>query len=141
MTKINFQNLPSTTTPVNASNLNQLQTNIENTLNTYSTSEIRIGTWINGKPLYRKVIDCGSLPNNNIKTIATGLNFSTTCVAKKIEGIATYANGLSLSLPYPSANYPIYINIDSDNNISITTNIDRSNATGYVTIEYIKTTD
>ena len=29
-------------------------------LNNYSTNEIRIGTWINGKPLYRKVIK-----NNN----------------------------------------------------------------------------
>lgn len=47
MDKINFQNLPNTTTPVNATNLNQLQTNVENTLNTYSTNEIRIGTWIN----------------------------------------------------------------------------------------------
>ena len=25
--------------------------------NTYSTSETRIGTWINGKPIYRKVIE------------------------------------------------------------------------------------
>ena len=30
MQKINFQNLPSTTTPVSAGNLNQLQTNVEN---------------------------------------------------------------------------------------------------------------
>ena len=33
MTKINFQNLPDTTTPVNATNLNQLQTNVENAMN------------------------------------------------------------------------------------------------------------
>lgn len=32
MQKINFQNLPSTTTPINATNLNQLQTNIENAI-------------------------------------------------------------------------------------------------------------
>ena len=32
LTKINFQNLPDTTTPVNATNLNQLQTNMENGL-------------------------------------------------------------------------------------------------------------
>ncbi len=32
MEKINFQNLPNTTTPVNASNLNQLQDNVENDL-------------------------------------------------------------------------------------------------------------
>ena len=58
MEKINFENLPSTNTPINASNLNQLQTNVENAIEekqTYSTTEQRIGTWINGKPLYRKV--------------------------------------------------------------------------------------
>ena len=33
MQKINFQDLPSTTTPINASNLNLVQTNIENFIN------------------------------------------------------------------------------------------------------------
>lgn len=33
MQKINFQNLPSTTTPVNASNLNTMQSNIESDIN------------------------------------------------------------------------------------------------------------
>ena len=32
MNKINFQNLPNTTTPLNASNMNQLQTNVENAI-------------------------------------------------------------------------------------------------------------
>ena len=33
MQKINFQNLPNTTSPVNATNLNQVQTNVENAIN------------------------------------------------------------------------------------------------------------
>ena len=33
MQKINFQNLPNTTTPLNATNMNQLQTNVENAIN------------------------------------------------------------------------------------------------------------
>ena len=33
MQKINFQNLPSTTTPINATNLNAIQTNVENVFN------------------------------------------------------------------------------------------------------------
>ena len=32
-----------------------------NSLNTYSSTEQRIGTWIDGKPIYRKVIDFGAL--------------------------------------------------------------------------------
>lgn len=34
MQKINFQNLPSTSTPLNATNLNQMQDNIETAINT-----------------------------------------------------------------------------------------------------------
>ncbi len=33
MEKITFENLPNTTTPINATNLNQLQTNVENAIN------------------------------------------------------------------------------------------------------------
>lgn len=40
MQKINFQDLPSTTTPINASNLNQIQDNMEGAFkNSYSTSQ------------------------------------------------------------------------------------------------------
>lgn len=38
MNKINFENLPSTATPLNASNLNLLQTNVENAINQLSES-------------------------------------------------------------------------------------------------------
>lgn len=41
--------------------------------NTYSTNGTVIGKWINGKPIYRKVIDSsqiGNLPNNSQKSIA-----------------------------------------------------------------------
>ena len=61
------------TTPLNAENLNQIQTNAENSINTvqsnlnttnqnienlttYSTEEKVVGTWIDGKPLYRRVV-------------------------------------------------------------------------------------
>lgn len=58
MEKIDFKNLPDTSTPYTAENFNQLQTNVENAINgvaEYSTEETIIGTWL-GKPLYRKVI-------------------------------------------------------------------------------------
>ena len=41
-----WENLPSTNTPLNATNLNQFQE--------YSTTETVIGKWTDGKPLYRK---------------------------------------------------------------------------------------
>lgn len=62
MDKINFQNLPNTTTAVNATNLNQVQTNVENEFNkieNYSSTEKIIGKWIDNSTLYRKVIEYG----------------------------------------------------------------------------------
>ena len=81
--RVNWENLPSTKTPVNADNLNKMDEGIanidtkinakqdkltagtgieitdENTINNinanYSTDEQVIGKWIDGKPLYRKV--------------------------------------------------------------------------------------
>lgn len=36
----------------------------------FSTNEQVVGTWINGKPLYRKVVPFGALPNNATKEIS-----------------------------------------------------------------------
>lgn len=65
-----WENLPSESTPINASNLNKMENgiydnsiNIENinnnldTITTYSTTEKRIGTWYNNKPIYRIVLN------------------------------------------------------------------------------------
>lgn len=38
MNKINWENLPSQATPINAENLNQMQTNIENAINSFTTT-------------------------------------------------------------------------------------------------------
>lgn len=63
MEKINFKNLPDKSTPINSANLNLLQDNVEASIeelsnkNNYSTEERVIGEWIDGKPIYRKVIE------------------------------------------------------------------------------------
>lgn len=44
MAQTNWQNLPSTSTPLNATNLNKIENKF-----TYSTSEQEVGTWINRK--------------------------------------------------------------------------------------------
>ena len=48
--------------------------NYINDLNTCSTTEKRVGTWINGKPLYRKVINIGNLPNATYKDVSHGIS-------------------------------------------------------------------
>lgn len=63
---ITFKDLPNTETPVTAENLNsnfnELNANFSelsglvDTNSTYSYDEIVVGKWVNGKPLYRKVM-------------------------------------------------------------------------------------
>lgn len=63
-TKTVWKDLPDTTTPLNASNLNHIEDGIkalyEKTI--YSTTEQVVGTWIDGKPIYRKVFT-GNMTN------------------------------------------------------------------------------
>ena len=60
MALIEFKNLPDTTTPINATNLNKIQ---ENSI--YSLNEVEIGKWADNKPLYRKVINFNDVINFN----------------------------------------------------------------------------
>lgn len=102
----------------------------------YSTSEQVIGTWL-GKPLYRKVIDFGSLPNATYKEVAH--NISNFNAIVNVYGSAIRSDKTSIPLPYASSNYvELYINATK---VTITTTSDRSLFNGYVTLEYTKTTD
>lgn len=110
----------------------------------YSTNEIRIGTWINGKPIYRKVIDCGSLPNNTTKQIAH--NISNIERTIKCTGSAQYGTYF-LDLPYMaisngsiSGSNSIGITADTTN-VNIITGSNRTSWSAYAILEYTKTTD
>lgn len=108
----------------------------------YSTTEKKTGgTWIDGKPIYRKVIDCGALPNNTSKDVATGIDF-TVCNVIKIEGVAkNTSTGNTDTIPMPFSNV-VTIGTTKTGNVSISTTGSFSNYTqSYVTLEYIKTTD
>ena len=155
MTKITFKNLPDTSTPLNASNLNTLQDNVENAINTvagdiptidssvstsstngvenqaitnyvdseisdtkdyadnasldvYSTTEIRIGTWTNGKPLYRKVFT-GTTVDGDLSIDMSSLNIAilTNCYGRSgasgtFRPLNFYYAGYSLNTRYAS---------------------------------------
>lgn len=112
-------------------------------LEQYSTSEIRIGTWIDGKPLYRKVIVLGSLPNVSIETNTYyNHNISNLNMVTNISGVAYTSNGkYSLAIPFREKNdkyISLYVN---DTVVTIISNKDYSSYTGYVILEYTKTTD
>lgn len=108
----------------------------------YSTEEQVVGTWIDGKPIYRKVFIVTSLPNATVMPIQTDLdNIKVT----KIYGEANDSNGNTLPLPHvgvftPNSSIEIaWLGISKQ--IRIATQSDRSSYSANIILEYIKTTD
>lgn len=68
----------------------------------YSTTERRIGTWIDGKPLYEKVITgtTGSTTDGNISTTEVNTNISNIDKFFIREAFCYNAYGESLLIPY-----------------------------------------
>jgi len=109
----------------------------------YSTDEKMIGRWIDGKPLYQKVVNTGALPSvATTKIVPHGINNIETVVS--VEGITKNTNGTHTPLVWASTSAfsdTISTNCDSTN-VNINVGKDRSAWTSsYVTIQYTKTTD
>lgn len=108
-------------------------------ISSYSTSEVDTGfTWIDGKHIYKKTINFGTLPNNTTKNVAHGITNIGNVI--KIEGW-TYASSQGwFPLPFASTgSYPIEVKATATNVVIVTT-IDRSSiGTCYITLYYTKT--
>ena len=107
----------------------------------YSTTEQKIGTWINGEDLYQKTISIGTLPNNTTKSVAHGITNIGAVV--DISG-ACYFQGVSVfyARPLPMVDTVLANNIRIDmtgDNITVKTAADWSTYTAYVNIRYTKT--
>lgn len=107
-------------------------------INNYSTEEIVIGKWINGKPLYRKVYEV-STPSALTFTKVITLDSTTKVTKCDIRVDAT--NGASFIVPYYSASDDfissyiydgVYLKVSKSNYQSLPC---------YITLEYTKTTD
>lgn len=162
---IEFKDLPSTDTPVSASNLNRLQQNIKTDLDKnnenienlktnvnnlgmsvndlanstiYSTDEIIVGSWMD-KPIYRKVIEFGALPNSSMKGVEPEIENLEQVV--KLSGIAYLTNGSPAYIPLPRANVDNFLNIGLEyyeGQVLIVTRYDFSNYEAKIIIEYTK---
>ena len=105
----------------------------------YSTTEQNTGRlWTDGKTIYRKHVNLGSLTNTTPKSVAHGISNLSTVVS--LTGFAT--NG-TVFLPLPLARYnnfasQIGLYIDTTN-VVVEPGNDRTSYTGYVVIEYTKT--
>ena len=107
----------------------------------YSTEEIVIGKWINNKPLYRKIFNNITMPNNNDVIIPSGLQ---NIFCTRLYGMAA-SNSASITLPDVNTagiTYCIRLVYNyMDNNIYITSLEDRTAYNGFIILEYTKTTD
>lgn len=110
----------------------------------YSTEEVKIGTWIDGKPLYKKVLKINNIRIDNSTIIITNiLNMDTLINA---EGLfINGSNGIYSPYPiYSGTNFlQMYISQDGTKigftgNDSWSANINR---THLFILEYTKTTD
>lgn len=114
--------------------------NLENLFN-YSTDETPIGTWINGKTIYRKVINIGALPNAEQKVYTWNIPGIQDLVGYSAYAVNTNGNILGLPYVYPSEQYMIYwitIEYVAKGGIEIITGTDRRSFNGLVILEYTK---
>lgn len=103
---------------------------------TYSTDEKFVGTWIDGKKIYKKTIDCGALPNNSTKDV--NHDISDLGMFVKIEGVASNGN-LTYPLPIstPTTSYLVSLSVTTTQ-VSIRTAATYSSFYSYVTLYYTK---
>ena len=132
--------------PVNAvesGNLHAVTSNAVAESLSYSTEEVATGgKWIDGKPIYRKTVEIGNLPNNTVKQIANVLSNVDNIV--EIRGVAK-SSTLGIVLPYidisGGVTYLANIYVSSKTHLQVNTNYNFSSYTGFAVIYYTKTTD
>ena len=115
-------------------------------LNIITGQEVETDIYVNGKKVYVKRIDCGTLPSLNQgsygqKTIDTGLDFSQIKIIW-LEGIArlrTTGAGIPMNYPSPVGFAEVIgLRCVGSSNISIFVGTDRSNYDGEADIYYTK---
>ena len=109
----------------------------------FSTDEQIVGKWINGKPIYQKTIDCGTLPNATDKNVAHNISNLGTVIA--YFGATTNGNDrLLLPISYytsSNTNWSVQVLISALDVYIVTKSNMTSFNNSYVTILYTKTTD
>lgn len=107
----------------------------------YSTNEVKTNKiWIDGKPIYRKVIDNVSITTGVGNSVASGITNMDILV--KLEGNLKYTgNNQWITIPsYYSSSIFITANYDYTQN-KIFWDCGFFTGTGYFVVEYTKTTD
>ena len=105
--------------------------------NDYSESEINTGkSWIDGKPIYRKVVHINGLPNSTTKIISHNIQSPKRFI--NVTGFAfRSSDNVNIALPYSHPTTPVTIYANSTNLVVETTS-DRTAWDGYAILEYTK---
>ena len=127
----------------NDSQTSAYSTEYINDLNTYSTTEQRIGTWIDGKPIYRKTFT-GSNGGNSSITISSSINNIGNII--DIKAIVTDVdNNIAMKIGgyFNQSNYAFVYYSKNNNTIAIIIPDVYAYKSGTYScvIEYTKTTD
>lgn len=126
--------------PIMLSNFASAISGISGGGHTYSTDEQEVGTWIDGSPVYEKVVDLGALPNSTTKNVAhsisnLGLIISADFVAKDTSGQYIQMPFTVVQSGYFNYQVSIYL---TDTNIVIETGSNRSAYSGFAILRYTK---
>ena len=93
-----------------------------------STNEHWTGrSWINGKPIFRKVVDIGAFPDMSTKTVAHGITDIDEWIDYRVVGINSTKENPTFTLGLTAVN------------VEVTTPIAMSTFSGYAILEYTKT--
>lgn len=118
-------------------------------VNSYSTTEVKTGdTWIDGKPIYRKVLT-GTLPTGSGSS--NDFYLDTNAEVRKVSGFvkSIYNQWWPVPCTYSSAGYNMYLIVDGTvsgdspiNKFSIECGSYYNTSSKYfIIVEYTKTTD
>lgn len=112
----------------------------------YSTTETKTNkVWIDGKPIYRKVINFGALPNNTTKSVAHNISNMETVVSANLIGYYNLSQGGNcVVMPYIGSDFAHSVGFYLNGTYVYCksgTSLSASYPNSYATIEYTKTTD
>lgn len=106
----------------------------------YSTTERKVGKWIDGSDIYQTTVSLGALPNATTKTVAH--NIANISKIVSVEGVSESTSGATFSLPIVMNNASAAANVcmyADATNITIICDGNQSAQTGYATLRYTKT--
>lgn len=94
-------------------------------------------TWIDGNIIYKKTVDCGSLPNATSKSVSHGISNIENII--KFEGWASDGSSW-VPLPLVATDYTYSVQVSvSSTQITLATGQNRSNySSSYITLYYTK---